>query len=322
MNFKRALAKVKFDAAQKAPAAMIVAGIGLGVAAIVEFCRKSREALPVIDEYKETVAELTESHNTVVAFAEKEGKTDIIKNEHANYCKEMAIETAKTGVKLGRIYAVPIALYAGSVALNIKSYSVMRDRNLALAAAYAGVGNEIRRVYSRIEEKYGADAVDEIKHGIKKVEIEETKIDERTGKEVIEKKVVPVVDMASGDPNKVSPYARFFDETSRAWRDDAEYNLVWLMEREEEANRILRDEGKLLLNRVYEMLDMKHSKAGARVGWKYYPNGNNPSGDNRVSFGIHNIYRPAARDFVNGYEKVILLDFNVDGEIIDSFPLY
>lgn len=308
MSIKREISRIKFNAVQKAPVAMLIAGIGLGVAAIVEFCRKTPEAVPVVEEYKETVAELTETHR--------------ITGDDITFRKDFAVETVKTGVKLGRIYAKPLALYASSVALNVKSYNIMQSRNLALAAAYAGVGNEIRRVYSRIEERYGEEALDEIKHGIKKVEIEETKIDERTGQEVVEKKVVPVVDISSGDPNEVSPYARFFDEASRLWRDDSEFNLTLLMDREEEANRILRDEGKLLLNQVYDMLDIPKSRAGSKVGWRYYANGKNPSGDNRVSFNVHNIRRPASRDFVNGYEKVILLDFNVDGEIIDSFPKY
>ena len=51
------------------------------------------------------------------------------------------------------------------------------------------------------------------------------------------------------------------------------------------------------------------------VGWVY--DENNEVGDNYVDFGIYDINKPKARDFVNGYEKVIVLDFNVDGNIWD-----
>ena len=37
----------------------------------------------------------------------------------------------------------------------------------------------------------------------------------------------------------------------------------------------------------------------------------------KVDFGIYNIHRPENRAFVNGYERTILLDFNVDGDILD-----
>ncbi len=318
MSLKRSFNKVRLDIKKASPAIMVAAGIAFSVGAIVEFCRKSREGLPVIDEYKETLAELTESHNTVVAFAEKEGKADIIKTEHRTYCKDVATETTKTVVKLGRIYAKPIALYAISVGLNIKSYQTMRNRNVALAAAYAGLGNEIRHVYSRIAEKYGDEALYEIKHGIKKVEVEETRIDEATGSEVVDKKLVPAIETSSGDPNLISPYARFFNDTCAPWKDDPEYNLTYLLEVEADLNRILRTEGHLFLNTVYDKLGMKRSRAGQMVGWTYYKNGKNPHGDNYVSLGLHNIRRVEVQDFVNGYESVILIDPNVDGEIIDS----
>ena len=41
------------------------------------------------------------------------------------------------------------------------------------------------------------------------------------------------------------------------------------------------------------------------------------SGDNYVDFGIYDINREANHDFVNGYERTIILDFNVDGNIWD-----
>ena len=43
----------------------------------------------------------------------------------------------------------------------------------------------------------------------------------------------------------------------------------------------------------------------------------NPIGDNYVDFGIYDTSKEANRNFVNGYERTILLDFNVDGNILD-----
>ena len=80
------------------------------------------------------------------------------------------------------------------------------------------------------------------------------------------------------DPNGYSDYARFFDD-------------------------------------VYEMLGIPRTKAGQVVGWIY--DEKHPVGDNFVDFGIYDIYNERARDFVNGYERTILLDFNVDGNILD-----
>ena len=63
------------------------------------------------------------------------------------------------------------------------------------------------------------------------------------------------------------------------------------------------------------MLGIPRTKAGQVVGWVY--DENCPVGDNYVDFGIYDIHREKCRDFVNGYERTILLDFNPDGNILD-----
>lgn len=110
----------------------------------------------------------------------------------------------------------------------------------------------------------------------------------------------------------VSDYARFFDEGCVGWTKDAEYNLMFLIQQQRYANDMLRVKGHLFLNDVYEMLDIPKSKAGQVVGWVY--NEKNPIGYNFVDFGL-NLKRNS--DFINGYENVVLLDFNVDGCILD-----
>ena len=61
------------------------------------------------------------------------------------------------------------------------------------------------------------------------------------------------------------------------------------------------------------MLGIPKTKAGHVVGWIY--DEKNPVGDNYVDFGIYDLYNERSRAFVNGYERTILLDFNVDGNI-------
>lgn len=112
---------------------------------------------------------------------------------------------------------------------------------------------------------------------------------------------------------KVSPYARFFDECSPEWSNDPEYNKMFLHSQQQFANEKLKSKGHLYLNEVYDMLGLPRSRSGAIVGWIYDPE-NNKAGDNFVDFGIYTVADPK---FVNGYERSVLLDFNVDGLIID-----
>jgi hypothetical protein len=57
------------------------------------------------------------------------------------------------------------------------------------------------------------------------------------------------------------------------------------------------------------MLGFDHTSAGQVVGWKVN------HGDSFVDFGLFDGDNLATRNFVNGHEKSILLDFNVDGVV-------
>lgn len=121
-----------------------------------------------------------------------------------------------------------------------------------------------------------------------------------------EKETVPVAEMTNHTPGE---YARFFDEICMGWTKDPEYNLMYLIAQQRYANEMLEHRGHLFLNEVYDMLDIPRTKAGAMVGWIY-----NEHSGNKVDFGIYN---ERNADFVNGHKNTALLDFNVDGNILD-----
>lgn len=110
-----------------------------------------------------------------------------------------------------------------------------------------------------------------------------------------------------------SMYARFFDETCKGWSNDAELNRTFLECQQQFANDKLKANGYLFLNEVYDMLGMARTKKGCVVGWLY--DEKNPVGDNYVDFDLFN---ERNRDFINGYKTIVLLDFNVDGNILDA----
>jgi hypothetical protein len=78
------------------------------------------------------------------------------------------------------------------------------------------------------------------------------------------------------------------------------------------ANDLLHARGYVFLNDVYDMLGIDRTKEGQIVGWVY--NKNNEVGDNFVDFGILETNRETED---GSYEPAILLDFNVDGNILD-----
>lgn len=136
------------------------------------------------------------------------------------------------------------------------------------------------------------------------------------GEAVADSEKEPRIDTSEETPTDTaempSQYARFFDELSPSWTKDGEHNLTFLKCQQNYANDKLRARGHVFLNEVYDSLGIPRTRAGAIVGWIY-----GGSGDDVIDFGVFDVRNGDKRAFVNGKEKAILLDFNVDGVIYD-----
>ena len=63
------------------------------------------------------------------------------------------------------------------------------------------------------------------------------------------------------------------------------------------------------------------TQIGQQAGWTYNKhNPNMQNGDGFVDFGIYDVNSLPKRDFINGYEKSIILDFNVEENILYKLP--
>lgn len=297
----RTLNRVGLKLKKHSPEILVVTGVVGTVASAVMACKATTKIDEVLAETKENV-EKTKDYVEKKGFSEKYTEED--------YKKDLTIFYAKGGLELVKLYAPSVALGALSITAILSGHNVLRKRNVALAAAYATVEKGFKEYRGRVVERFGEELDRELKYNIKAKEVEETTVDEKTGEETVTKKTVNVA-----DPNNYSTYARFFDDGCTGWTKDPEYNLMFLKNQQRYANDLLKSRGHLFLNEVYDMLGIPRTKAGQVVGWIYdeeYPNG-----DNFVDFGIYDLYNEKARDFVNGYEKTILLDFNVDGDIMN-----
>ena len=300
-SVNRTFGKVKFNVKKHSPEMLVVSGVIGVVTSAIMACKATTK----IDDI------LNESKNKIDKIHDGMEKGDIKGTEYTQEDgkKDLTIVYAQTGLKLVKLYAPSIILGVLSLTAIISSNNILRKRNVALAAAYTAVDKSFKEYRGRVVERFGKELDRELRYNIKTKEVEETITDEN-GKEKTVKKTIEVA-----DPNDYSDYARFFDENCIGWTKNAEYNLMFLKQQQAHANRVLQQNGFLFLNDVYEMIGIPKTKAGQIVGWIY--DKNNPIGDNFVDFGIYDIYNEKARDFVNGYERSILLDFNVDGNVLD-----
>lgn len=297
----RALNRAALKIRKHSPEILVASGIVGVVTSTVMACKATTKIDEVLTESKEHV-EMTKKYVEDNGFTEKYTEND--------YKKDLTIMYTQRGMKLVKLYAPAVILGTVSITAILAGHNILRKRNVALAAAYATVDKGFKEYRGRVIERFGEELDKELKYNIKAKDVEEVKVNEETGKEEISKKTVNVA-----DPNAYSDYARFFDDGCTGWTKDPEYNLMFLKDQQRYANDRLQSKGSLFLNEVYDMLGIPRTKAGACVGWIF--DEKNPVGDNFVDFGIYDMYNERKRDFVNGYERTILLDFNVDGNILD-----
>lgn len=302
-NLSRTFNKVGFNLKKHSPEILVVAGVVGTVTSAVMACKATTKLNGILEDAKTDIDKIHE----VSADEEFMAEHDYTEEDSK---KDLAIVYAQTAVKLVKLYAPSVILGGLSIGAMLTSNNILRKRNVALAAAYTAVDKSFKEYRGRVVDRFGKELDRELRYNIKAKEVEETIVDEN-GKEKKVKKTVNVV-----DPTVYSDYAKFFDDGCTGWTKDPEFNLMYLKRQQEYANDVLQAKGHLYLNEVYDMLGIPRTKAGQVVGWIY--DEKNPVGDNFVDFGIYDsALKEVNRDFVNGYERTILLDFNVDGNILD-----
>ena len=307
MEIKKIINQAGLKIKKYSPEILMVAGIVGTVTAAVTACKATLKVKDVMSEKEELQNDIHKYlENPDVDYTEEDSKEDLTK------------VYAQTGVKLIKLYAPSVVLGGVSIASIVMGQKILKKRNIALAAAYTAVDKGFKKYRANVVERFGERVDKELRYNIKAKEVEK-KITDKNGKEKTVKEIQ--YDIEGNPLENISEYARFFDEaTSTEHHKDAEYNLMFLRRQQDYANEVLKAKGHLFLNDVYEMLGIPKTKAGQVVGWIY--DEKNPNGDNYVDFGIYRLsgYEPSderKRAFINGYERNILLDFNVDGPIYE-----
>ena len=293
-TFGKSMLKLK----KHSPEIMIVAGVIGTVTSTILACRATTKLSGILDQSKNDI-------DVIHKYADDEAMADQYSKDDAK--KDLAIVYVKTGANIAKLYAPSVALGVLSITSIVASHNILKKRNVALAAAYATVDKTFKEYRDRVVERFGSEVDKELRCNIKAKKIEETITDPESGKE---KKVKSTVGIASPS---IDEYSRFFDESCLYYESNRDYNLAYLRAQQALLNDRLKADGFLFLSDVYDSLGIKRTKMSQTVGWIYKPS-DNDQGDNFVDFGILETYRETED---GGYEPAILLEFNVDGPILD-----
>lgn len=271
-------------AKKNSPHIFFVAGVAGVVTSTVLACRATLKLSDTVDELAIEVSVV------------KDMEASLPEEEYSkrNYHKDMAQVYGTATFEIAKLYGPAVILGGLSIAALTGSHVALTRRNAALTAAYATLHSAYEAYRERIVQEVGPERELDLYHGAitEKVKTEEGKTE-----------LVKVV-----DPNKMSPYARFFDEFSPNWTKNAEYNKIFVQCQQEYFNQLLQVRGHVFLNEVYDALGIPRTSAGQVVGWTTMVG----NGDGYIDFGI---FEARNARFVEAWERSVLLDFNVDGVI-------
>lgn len=298
MDIKKTLMKTSLKLKKHSPEILIVAGVIGTVASTVMACKATTKLGEIMDNAKDDIEAVHEAvehpEDLPQKYTAEDGK------------KDLTIVYTQTALRVAKLYLPAVALGALSLTAIIKSHDILKKRNVALAAAYTAADKGFKEYRNRVVERFGNDVDKELRYNVKAKEFEHKVVND----DGTEETVIETVNVASIDD--VSDFAKYFNKDCAGWSDNAEKNLFFLKRQQDFANELLEANGYLFLNEVYDMLGIPRSKAGQVVGWVYDKNV-----IAKVDFGIYTINREENQQFVNGLEKNVLLDFNVDGNILD-----
>ncbi len=297
-SFKKAQLTVK----KHSPEILMVAGVIGTVAGAVMACKETLELENVLDECKQEKMELEEQYAMCEQYSEDALKKDQVKL------------TIKQAAKIVKLYAPSVIMEVTSIGVIFASNDIMRKRNASMAAAYATLNSMYKRYRQNVIESYGEEVDKDMRFGVKHEKV--TEIDEDGNKVKIDARIVDLDNTALA----ISDYSRFFQTGCKGFdASSGRYNLLYLKGIQAMFNNKLIADGYVMLNDVYRELGFDTIPEGWSIGWVY--DEANPIGDNYIDFGLYEARNKNQRA-VNDWEPVILMDFNVDGNLYEDPKLY
>lgn len=271
---------------KQSPHLLFGAGVAGVVTSTVLACRATLKLDSKLDEIQGRVADIK-----VLAHSRTpEDRTPVIKNRD----REVARVYIRGVYDVSKLYAPAVIIGAASIACLTQSHMILTRRYTGAVAAYSALQTAFENYRERVRKEIGEEKEQELYYGLAL---------DPTGKEL--SYALP----QGSTPG--SPYARFFDEYNKNWEKSAEKNHFFISCQQNYANHLLRARGHVFLQEVYDMLGIERTPAAQVVGWLYEA----PEGDGYIDFGL---FDNRNTDFINGRERSILLDFNVDGIIYDK----
>lgn len=196
-----ALKKIK----QYSPQIMMAVGTITSLAAVVEAIKQTPKASQIIEEHKDELKSYKEVYDKQIRpYSEKEYKTDAY-----TLC-------ARTGLKLAKTYAMPVAMEVTSLACFFGAHKVMSDRNRTLSVALATMTDAYNSYRNKVVEAIGEEKEEQIRLGTVTDKIQKEITDENGKTKKVTERIT------SFDPANLGPYDIIWMEGDKGYDQSEE----------------------------------------------------------------------------------------------------
>lgn len=196
-----ALKKIK----QYSPQIMMAVGTITSLAAVVEAIKQTPKAYQIIEEHKDELKSYKEVYDKQIhTYSEKEYKTDVYA-----LC-------ARTGLKLAKTYAMPVAMEVTSLACFFGAHKVMSDRNKTLSVALATMTDAYNSYRNKVVEAIGEEKEEQIRLGTVTDKIQKEITDENGKTKKVTERIT------SFDPANLGPYDIIWMEGDKGYDQSEE----------------------------------------------------------------------------------------------------
>ena len=287
------LNQVMFSVKKASPEILLVGGVIGVVGSTVLACKATLKAEEILDEHAENMETI---HEAAEKCPEKY-------NEH-----DVAVDTTRTYAhtvgEFVKAYAPAVILGTLSIVAIISSHSIMRQRNMALAAALSSANAMFTEYRERVRREMGKEFDEKIFNGGRDVVRQVEVTNDKGKKKIVDQKSVEYKD------RPLDPYAKFFGEQefkdglNKNWKNTRFDNQTFLAQHEKWLNQRLKWRSHMSLLEVYEDLGWSVDCKDPRfyeyrnMGW---------TENDYIDLGLAS---PRSKDFMNGDTNEVWLTFN------------
>lgn len=316
MMKKLKYSKVGTKANANAPLLLTVGGIAfMGLGAVLTW----RSAIKTQDILAERRQALDEIKQVRKEYKEAGAGDKYTPRDVENDTKMINVQT---GVAVVKTVAPAVGCLVAGAFMIGKGHSILSKRYATMTAAFNGVSSLFNEYRDRVKADLGEDKDLEYRYGINKdkLKLETNELNKDGSKKKKTEEVLTDDGSVKDKANSIDMMSVFYDEGAETWQKSPYYNLCTIKGVMDEVQRRVDMYGYCTLGWAFDRLGIHFPSDDPRegiaqgIGWLKH--GKRSGG--HVDFGVYDLYSAAARGFVNGHERNILLQFNHDGYILDQ----